>query len=431
MHPLAQFPGPWYLAISRLPITWQLLSGKQPHWAHKLHQVYGPIVRVAPGQLSFSDGRAWQDINASTKYAKYGMEKDERLNELVGGAALNPDPNMSPQAQTHTQMRRAFAPGLTKSALRQQERIIHGHVDELISELRGLAQDRAAAVSMVRLFNFLSYNVISDLFLGESLNLFKSTAYHSWLDSLGGFARATVAMGALQHFFIARHVLAFVIRHFGEKSRQQFMAPCFDLFDQRLKRESERPDLVTLATREKSSTRESLPLDDMRAFSPFLILAGGETTPTGLSGLFYLLLRNKKKLDRLTREIRGAFESDKDMNIAKLHQLRYLTVCIEEGLRVYPPVPAGFERVVPSSGAPIAGHFVPGGTVVVIPALSTFLSGQNFASPDEFAPERWMENKEDRFSTDCATAFKPFSVGPHACFGQEYVEQFLSLVDSR
>lgn len=42
-------------------------------------------------------------------------------------------------------------------------------------------------------------------------------------------------------------------------------------------------------------------------------------------------------------------------------QLKVLQAIIYEGMRIYPPVPAGLQRSAPKGGAVVAGHFVPEG----------------------------------------------------------------------
>jgi cytochrome P450 len=41
--------------------------------------------------------------------------------------------------------------------------------------------------------------------------------------------------------------------------------------------------------------------------------------------------------------------------------LKVLQATIYEGMRIYPPVPAGLQRIVPKGGATIAGYSVPEG----------------------------------------------------------------------
>lgn len=93
-----------------------------------------------------------------------------------------------------------------------------------------------------------------------------------------------------------------------------------------------------------------------------LIIAGSETTATALTGLTWYLLNNPSCLRQVTDEVRGAFRCLDDITGDSTAELSYLHGCIEEGLRVFPPLAFGLPRDCP--GAVIDGHFVPEGTVV-------------------------------------------------------------------
>lgn len=73
----------------------------------------------------------------------------------------------------------------------------------------------------------------------------------------------------------------------------------------------------------------------------------------------YLLLRNPEALAKVTQEVRSAFTSEKEINMASVGRLSYMQACLSEAMRRYPPIPIGLPRVVPKGGAAIAGHFVP------------------------------------------------------------------------
>ena len=66
-------------------------------------------------------------------------------------------------------------------------------------------------------------------------------------------------------------------------------------------------------------------------------------------------------MEKLVKEIRSTFTSEDDITIESLQQMPYLHACLEEGLRVYPPVPTGLPRTTPEGGAPISGKWVPEG----------------------------------------------------------------------
>jgi hypothetical protein len=90
-------------------------------------------------------------------------------------------------------------------------------------------------------------------------------------------------------------------------------------------------------------------------------VAGSETTATLLSGLTNHLLRNPEIFDRLKKEIRTSVKKEEDIVIANLINLPFLNACIEEGLRIFPPVPVGLLRVVPAGGSDIDGNIIPEG----------------------------------------------------------------------
>ena len=64
--------------------------------------------------------------------------------------------------------------------------------------------------------------------------------------------------------------------------------------------------------------------------------------------------------------------------------LHYLFAVIEEGLRIYPPVPAGLQRVSP--GAEVDGYYVPAGAIVSTSNWTTSHTEKYFHNAREFHP---------------------------------------------
>jgi len=73
-----------------------------------------------------------------------------------------------------------------------------------------------------------------------------------------------------------------------------------------------------------------------------------------------MLLRHPKIYAKLNDEIRHAFKSEADITLKVAHNLPYLSACIEENLRIFPPAPIGFLREIQQGGDTVDGHFVPG-----------------------------------------------------------------------
>ena len=145
-------------------------------------------------------------------------------------------------------------------------------------------------------------------------------------------------------------------------------------------------------------------------------LAGSETTSSGLAGLFARLIYNPTKYEALVDEIRSFFSSSDSISHEKLQQLPYLNACINEGLRIHPPIATGLLRSVPREGGEIDGHWIPGGTTVSVAMWASSHNEANWKDAHRFVPERWIDAA---YSTDQKKASQPFSLGPRACLGKK------------
>lgn len=90
-------------------------------------------------------------------------------------------------------------------------------------------------------------------------------------------------------------------------------------------------------------------------------VAGSETTATLLCGVTNLLLRDRPLLNKLVAAIRDKIKTKEDLVMANLGDIPYLDACLEEALRMFPPVPIGLLRIVPDQGSEIDGHLIPAG----------------------------------------------------------------------
>ena len=174
---------------------------------------------------------------------------------------------------------------------------------------------------------------------------------------------------------------------------------------------------------------------ELHADSALLISAGSDTTSITISaGLFYLL-HNPDTLTTLTREIRSTFPSlDAIHSGPVLSGCVYLRACIDETLRLAPPVPSHLPREVLPGGIHVDGQFLPAGTVVGTAPWAIHHNETYFPDAFAFRPERWIptnhhgDDDDDGLSTARA-AFCAFSLGPRGCIGKgvAYLEVALAL----
>lgn len=81
-----------------------------------------------------------------------------------------------------------------------------------------------------------------------------------------------------------------------------------------------------------------------------------------MASMVNMLLRNPRVYQKLVDEIRNNFKSEDEIRLVRtMEELPYLSACIEENLRIFPPAPIGFLRSVNKGGDIIDGHAIPGG----------------------------------------------------------------------
>lgn len=58
-------PGPWYTKVSSLFLKYHEFTRNRRLWIHSLHQRYGPVVRLAPNEVSFANLEGMKEIYQS------------------------------------------------------------------------------------------------------------------------------------------------------------------------------------------------------------------------------------------------------------------------------------------------------------------------------------------------------------------------------
>lgn len=91
--------------------------------------------------------------------------------------------------------------------------------------------------------------------------------------------------------------------------------------------------------------------------------AGSDTTGISLTSTLFHLAKEQSTFQKLRQEIRNATErgeADSPITFDQAQRLPYLQMVIKEGLRIHAAVGLPLWRVVPDTGAHIAGQQFPG-----------------------------------------------------------------------
>ena len=143
-----------------------------------------------------------------------------------------------------------------------------------------------------------------------------------------------------------------------------------------------------------------------------LIVAGHETTASGLNWTWYLLSQNREAEKLLHAEI-DATEEKASPSLADMEALTYTKNVCDEALRMYPPGWLLSRRTIAPDT--LGGHAVPAGTDVLLCLYLLHRHPRYWKEPEAFRPERFdaaHEAERPRF------AYMPFAAGPRHCIGE-------------
>ncbi|KAI0378814.1 benzoate 4-monooxygenase cytochrome P450 [Hypomontagnella monticulosa] len=400
-HPLSKIPGPWTAAVSE---CFKIVE---------LHNKYGKAVRIAPNEVSFNTAQSWKDI--------YGQRQGHQLflkGAFYGGGVFATSGITSiiseSRPEVHREMRGYLSGAFSDRAVVEQEELVAQSIDKFIRlvDVRGSGPK---GVDMSIMFESMTFDIVGDLAFGESFGALDSNKHHPWisnfLDSLTGMVITDISI----RYALLGKALQILKRTEIKRSAAKVECHeqrCFEAVRRRILKKTDRKDFLTRILQD----RDPKVVSDMQiaAHSSDLLIAGSDTTATGLTGILYYLLQFPSTMAKLNAEIRGTFDQYKQINHASTTPLQYLRGVILEGIRLYPPVSVALPRIVPQGGDTVDGYFLPAGVTVGTSHLAASLSPENFRDPLSFKPERWIGSNTD----DILESSQPWLLGPRSCIGR-------------
>jgi cytochrome P450 len=155
------------------------------------------------------------------------------------------------------------------------------------------------------------------------------------------------------------------------------------------------------------------------------IFGGHETVSSGLTWTFYLLSKHPHVARKLRAELDHVL-GGRTPTVDDVPQLRYLTMVLEESMRLYPPV--WLISRTPVEDDEIGGYHIPAGSMVLISKYVVHRHPAFWDNPDGFDPERFTP---ERVAARPRHAYFPFSSGPRKCIGDSFGMLEMQLVVAR
>jgi cytochrome P450 len=164
-----------------------------------------------------------------------------------------------------------------------------------------------------------------------------------------------------------------------------------------------RPDVLAVLVRHREDDDTAMTTEEIRDQLVTLLLAGHETTATGLAWTFERLVRHPVILAEATR---AASQGDEE----------FLDAVITESLRIRPVVPDITRRLVTdvTIGEGDDQLHLPAGTFVDPAIYLVMRSPKHYADPLQFRPQRFVGQRPD------PNVWLPFGGGTRRCLGAAF-----------
>ncbi|QPF71980.1 cytochrome P450 [Roseateles sp. DAIF2] len=156
-----------------------------------------------------------------------------------------------------------------------------------------------------------------------------------------------------------------------------------------------------------------------------IFLAGHETSASALTWWGWCMTAHPQAQARAAAEVLAQLGPTRAPTMADLPRLPWLTACIKETLRLYPPAPALLTR---RSIAPltIGGHELPPGATIRLTPGVIQRDPRWFEEPEAFRPERF--DPASGHAEIPRGAWLPFGAGPRVCLGSHFALTEITLI---
>ncbi|KAL5067795.1 hypothetical protein RYX36_018682, partial [Vicia faba] len=446
------------VASAKLDDVSDLLGGALFLPLFKWMNEYGPVYRLAAGPRNFvvvSDPAVAKHVLKN--YGKYGKGLVAEVSEFLFGSGF-----AIAEGPLWTARRRAVVPSLHKRYLSiMVDRVFSRCAERLVEKLQPDAIN-GTAVNMEDKFSQLTLDVIglsvfnynfdalnsdspvieavytslkeaearsTDLlpYWKESSFLISLLCYGIWIffPCLSIFTPFISRSLLLQIGFlckiIPRQIKAEKAVSVIRETVEDLIAKCKEIVEsegERIDADEYVNDADPSILRFLLASREEVSSVQLRDDLLSMLVAGHETTGSVLTWTLYLLSKDssslakaQEEIDRVLQGRRPSYEDIKD--------LKFLTRCIMESLRLYPHPPVLIRRSQVPDELP-GDYKINASQDIMISVYNIHRSSKVWDRAEEFLPERFDLDGPVPNETNTDFRFIPFSGGPRKCVGDQF-----------
>ncbi|XP_051131265.1 carotene epsilon-monooxygenase, chloroplastic [Andrographis paniculata] len=413
------------IATAKLDDVSDLLGGALFLPLYKWMIEDGPVYRLAAGPRNFvvvSDPAIAKHVlkNYGTKYAK-GLVAE--VSEFLFGSGF-----AIAEGSLWTVRRRAVVPSLHKKYLSIiVERVFCKCAEQLVEKLKPEAIN-GAAVNMEDKFSQLTLDVIGLALF--NYNFDSLTANSPVIDAVyTALKEAELRSTDLLPYWkidalckvIPRQIKAEKAVSLIRETVEELISECKKIVEsegEKINEEEYVNDADPSILRFLLASRDEVSSAQLRDDLLSMLVAGHETTGSVLTWTAYLLSKDPSSLrqaqEEVDRVLQGRLPTYEDIK-----NLKFLTRCIIESMRLYPHPPVLLRRAIVDDVLP-GNYKVNAGQDIMISVYNIHHSPQVWEKADDFLPQRFDLDGPVPNESNTDFKFIPFSGGPRKCVGDQF-----------
>ncbi|KAI4723477.1 cytochrome P450 family protein [Aureobasidium sp. EXF-10727] len=409
--PLAGVPGPFWASLGKGWLITRAKKGDLHRELIRLHELHGPLVRVAPKELSVADLDGVKMIYGAGSQ----FHKSDWYSVLKGHRTFDPFAEQDPHV--HSAQKKLVIRPYAMETLRDLEPYVDSTIYHFITRMR---EKMSSQIDLGHWFQLFAFDVIGEITFSKRFGFMDTEHDDGSLKSVESTLASASWLGHVPWVFWTHDFLMpYIGNWLGVTNRTgSLMQRALKEVEERKVRGTDRNDILEKffrLQREKPDQVTDVAVISMAAAN---ITAGSDTTAISLRSIIYHLLQNPQHLATLREELEQAKNEHRlsdPVTMDEADRLPFLQATILEGLRIHPAIGGLLPRRVPHGGCVIAGRYIPADHVVGACAWvinrNTSVFGHDAA---DFNPHRWIKGNK----AEMQRYFLTFGGANRMCFGK-------------
>ncbi|OCT45915.1 putative P450 monooxygenase [Cladophialophora carrionii] len=385
---LSHFKGPPVAAVSSFWLAWQAVNARMPVAQKEALRRYGSPARIGPSLLVTDDPELLRHMSAPrskwTRAAWYdGMKLDPRVNNIFSER----------DERRHAEMRSKMIGAYSGKEVETLESDIDENLQRLLTLIK--QEYNGKPLDMALLASYFTLDVLSQIAFGDAFGFVQANEDLYDFNKLANEKFSIIEL-IVNHDFPRKLIQSQLMQKLmAPKGTDKFGQGRITGIAQKAVAERYRPNAKIKRDMLGHFIAKGLSQTQSEAESQLQIIAGSDSTAGALRITMMMLVGNPVAYGRLVADVDQAIVDGKIsypiVRYSEALEIEFLTACIWEGIRLYPPLFGLQSKLAPPEGETVNGVYYPPGTQVAFCCEGVGRRRDIFGEDaDLYRPDRWL-----------------------------------------